>query len=492
MPIDPLNKPKQKGTGFTNLQSVLQANRPQKLAKTIGAGLQSGIQQSRGAVQSAKSQFGQQLGQNKLGEEGAESQKIQGILNKDPLSVSEEEEQYVGRIGQGYKGPMQLGQVSLSQADEAERLSKTPVGRSAALQKYIGRPGYSSGQRRLDELLLGRAGSEAFKQAKLGAAQVREEKSLAEKDAAEQARAEQLKNERLRSGAQTSVEQQATGLQTGLTQRQAETQQGVQNARNILSRAMAGESISASEQAKALSTLESLGVNINEALPVFAGMEAAQISNFMGAGPRAVTAEDVASEQERMKLARMSALGQKLGLTGEGQIKTLGEKQAYDPFALTDQTKTDLRRQAEDRLNTEQATPLAGVQANTFLANTARDVMLDLDKPNATVNDLYRSDAYKNLQGEDKDTVGSYQNQWRSYTGGKDPNSLSEAEVQQALKAATKAGLQKVMEKRQGMAGEYQRQATELKTRYSPRSIQQLLALTPKAMQMPGIKKGNR
>lgn len=160
---------KQKGTGFTNIGKIVQANQGNKLGSTVAGGVQNVAQQARQGVQQAGQQFQQQAQAGRL--DSAENQaRVQNVLT-DPLKASDEDvsafEQF--RSGQ-YGGPTSLQnaerlQSQVTQAQQLGQAANTAGGRQSLLQRFAGGPQYSAGQQRLDNLLLGATGGRQIAQA---------------------------------------------------------------------------------------------------------------------------------------------------------------------------------------------------------------------------------------------------------------------------------------------------------------------------------------
>ena len=216
MPINtPTRKPNQAGTGFTNLQRVLQANKANKLGATVGAGIQQAGQQAVGAIAQAGNQFKSETNKEKERQSGL-GQTVRGTLggdlqNVDDQTVSKFE---TARSGQS-KGPTGIiGQDKLAeQAREAQSLGQATGaegGRLGLLQRFVGGSNrYTGGQQRLDNLLLGQTGQKDLTQSRRGTfglnSQVTNQANAAREVGKElQSGAQNLKNETI-GQLQTSI-----------------------------------------------------------------------------------------------------------------------------------------------------------------------------------------------------------------------------------------------------------------------------------------------
>ena len=174
--LPPVIKPNQAGSGFTNLSRYLQANRSNKLGQTVASGVQQAGQQARGAVQQAGQQFQEKAGQERqrLGEQ---EQKAGQIIGAATGETGEEDVKTVQNVlGAEFKGPtgVQNAEEVRARVQEAGSLGRaggSEAGRFGLLQRYVGqgRPAYSAGQQRLDQMLLGQTGQQQLRQARAGA-----------------------------------------------------------------------------------------------------------------------------------------------------------------------------------------------------------------------------------------------------------------------------------------------------------------------------------
>ncbi len=165
-------QPKQQGTGFTNLKSVLNANKNNKLGQAIGTGVQNISNKTQGQTQQAQNQFAQQIGQSVQDiQKGTKVQ--QNLSDLDFSKDSEKASQNIQEVGgeeyanaaanlrKGYTGPQGLQNQDTLQA-QSQQLGQTAQGlmtsggRQAALQRFINvGPGYTQGKQQLDNMLLG-------------------------------------------------------------------------------------------------------------------------------------------------------------------------------------------------------------------------------------------------------------------------------------------------------------------------------------------------
>lgn len=169
------NSNKQPGTGFTNLQRILDANKNNKLGQAVG----SGIGQVGNAARSSINQAGQQF-QTKVGAEKGRLAGEESLANRVLGNVSAATDSDVTafetiRSGES-RGPKGLDNAEdiQSRAQGATQLGKqsgTQYGRQGLLQRFVGGPNYNAGQQRLDSVLLGQGqGANQLRQARQGVA----------------------------------------------------------------------------------------------------------------------------------------------------------------------------------------------------------------------------------------------------------------------------------------------------------------------------------
>lgn len=238
MPVPPItntaelsNKKKQtRGTGFTNINRVLDANRGagQKMGEQIGGGLNQQADSVRAGIESSQNQFNQekqqagqqaksavQAGQNLVKQAGEtddayQARIAQTNINNQPVNYSQ--------IGQElrdaqYKGPMALQNAGQLQAQSATtsalgRLAGNTGGQQQLLQTMVAKPGqYTRGQSALDSLLLGQDGQKAIQQGRQ-ATQGLQQKAF---------------------GAVDQAEAQAQALKSGISENKTKTLQALQN-----------------------------------------------------------------------------------------------------------------------------------------------------------------------------------------------------------------------------------------------------------------------
>lgn len=164
-------KPNQAGTGFTNIQRILQANRANRLGSAISGGVQKAGEAARGSISQAGQQFQTDVGKERQRQQ-QEEQKAQSVLGDVTKATDEDVARFEKIRNAQMLGPKGLSNAEQlkQQAEEAERLGMaggSQAGRFGLLQRYVGgNRQYTGGQQRLDSLLLGQTGSNQLRQAK--------------------------------------------------------------------------------------------------------------------------------------------------------------------------------------------------------------------------------------------------------------------------------------------------------------------------------------
>lgn len=161
------------GTGFANIQKYLGANRP----ASLGGAISNQVQQEAGNIRHDIGQKQQEF-QQAITPEQQRLQQGGGLITSainDPTKFIQDQKQLDEftklRTGQyGYdpekykRSAQEIGQET-QQLKDIGNLSRTSGGRFELLKRSIGAPNYTRGQQRFDELLLGAAPGQNYKQA---------------------------------------------------------------------------------------------------------------------------------------------------------------------------------------------------------------------------------------------------------------------------------------------------------------------------------------
>jgi len=154
-----------RGSGFTNINRVLQANTNNRLGQAVSQGVLGQSEQARQNIRGSASQFRDQANQGRLDTEANRAARS-NVLNKveqtqdTPPVVGEQEVGQFEKFRSGaYSGPQQLQnegelQAQTENAQALGRMTQTSGGRQGLLQRYAGGGQYNVGQQRIDNLLL--------------------------------------------------------------------------------------------------------------------------------------------------------------------------------------------------------------------------------------------------------------------------------------------------------------------------------------------------
>jgi hypothetical protein len=284
----PPNNRNLKGSGFVNLNRVLQANRGNKLGETVASGVQQVGQNIRQQTQQAQQSFQAEAEKNRLDNEQNKQERanILGRFNSQtnqqensdsnrPLSgnqanntqtpvsgvqvnaahpqsgftpVSDEEVNKFARFRSGaYSGPRELQDIDqlAGQAMDAEQvgqLTRSTGGRQELLRRFVGGQDYNQGKQMLDTTLLGLTGQKGLAQARRETRGLSEELARANESASQYA--QELANRANIFGQETREQLQQTRnpIMSGIEDRvktvqeqEAQKQERFQRVQDIIS-----------------------------------------------------------------------------------------------------------------------------------------------------------------------------------------------------------------------------------------------------------------
>lgn len=337
------NQPRQVGTGFTGVQRIAQANQGNRLNQTVGTGVQKVGQQATGAISGAQQQFQNQAKQTGLTSEQDVQNTQQGIQQvlADPTKANEAAIQQFAQYRSGqYGGPTNLANAEQlqQQAQQAQQLGQNVAsagGRTSLLQRFAAKPAqaYTTGQSRLDLALMGQGPQQDLARAQRATAGIGAQLDTAQQAAQSQAQEYQARAEGLKKFTEGKIGEQINPL-TG----ELESKAAAENKRlaGIRDRIKAGTATAEDFQAAGLSDLvgqETYGTDITGYV---------DLANPQGAASRA----NIASEQQRARLAALGKLGGMQDLS-----KEFSDVQAYDPskqFIGSDTAKKAVEQRRKD------------------------------------------------------------------------------------------------------------------------------------------------
>jgi hypothetical protein len=258
------NPNKQQGSGYTNIQQFVNANKGNQLGSAIGNNIQNTETSAQSNLANAQNQFqqqtqanqantqgNQQLAQNVLADPTAYAN-IAGATQNSPTNA-QAGQQFQSLLSGQYQGPTALTNASQLQnqaanvAQMGQALSSSG-GQQGLLQQLVGNPQYTQGESGLDTLLLGQSNSPALQAAKRNALTLQGQTNSAITGAAAQ-------------GQQNTAQAQQFG-----TALQNQLGQTVTNENNQLQQAATNDQNQRNQQYQsALADLQSGNVNQNEA-----------------------------------------------------------------------------------------------------------------------------------------------------------------------------------------------------------------------------------
>lgn len=336
-PTQPQNRPQ--GTGFTNLQSFIGANKNNQLGNAVGSGISNITGQAKTGLQQSQQQF--QQGVNQANQQTqSDVQAATGALNQinqqnqlDQQSGSYDVSQYLPqgtqqsfqRLGSAqYGGPTQLNinqplQSQISQAQALAQMAGSQNGSRGLLKTFVGGPNYTQGQQNLDSLLLGQTAAPQLAQAFRQGNNLQGQLQTAQSQAMTQAQAAQqgLQNAQQQvQGQAQQTEQQVQNQLNAQQQAQLAQQQALYN--NLTG------SVQNAQSTKQLGDLQNYFAG-NGGPSNLQFLNKQDVLNSIGPfNANAITTSTAATGQD---VARTNALQQLSGLLGK----------QYD-FGLTPQT----------------------------------------------------------------------------------------------------------------------------------------------------------
>lgn len=208
-PDDSANQNKQKGTGFTNIGNILNANQGagQKIGQSLGSSLTGQANSVKAGIDASQNQFNTQAGQakdnaNSAIQAGQQYVRAPGTDDATYLNNLNNADTDYSKIGQTINNATYNGPTNLANADQLNtqaanvsalgRLAGTSEGQSQLLRSQVAQKGnYSQGQNALDSLLLGAQGQQYVQQGRSDASQVGQAANTAAANAQAQATAAQ-------------------------------------------------------------------------------------------------------------------------------------------------------------------------------------------------------------------------------------------------------------------------------------------------------------
>lgn len=306
------NPNQQKGSGYTNIQKIVQANQGNRLGQAVGSGIQQAGQQTRSNLGQQQQQFQQQSAQNQANSAGNQqlvSNVLQNADQYDPTNQTnpnaQQTSQFQKLISGTYQGPQGLAntQQLQNQAQDVGQMAQslnTAGGRVGLLQRFVGNPQYTGGQQSLDTLLLGQGGGNQAALAQARKATAGLGSQIANASAGAQAQGQEQANAAKEYGQQVQNQfgQTVADINTGLAQKATDAQ-----------------ATQKTNYDKMVSDLKSGNINQTEANLLGIGQNQVVTSNLLSnmdkyitQNPLAASAQNVASGQDYAKINALRSL----------------------------------------------------------------------------------------------------------------------------------------------------------------------------------------
>lgn len=411
MAINNPNQPQQRklGTGFTNLQNIMQANTGNRLGQAVSSGIQQTGQQAQNVLKSGVEDFSKQSQENALGTQ-EQKKNVQDVLgNAGDVSDKNVSDFAKYRAGQ-YSGPTDIANISniQNQARQAQQQGQqvgTSGGRQTLLQQYAAAPGtsYNSGQQNLDTLLLGTTGGKQLQQARQAVSGLTNQVQNAQTTAQQQA--QQLQSQAQGFGKQ--VTGQVQGAQSAIYN---PAQQAAQQA-NVAEQ----QGSAAAEAARMAAQNNQLSADALNALGLQAGQRTygVNLGEYLGYNPQneQATAFNVMKQPEFQKYSNLQKL---MGQTpqaapqnpyeaGKATFNQEGAKQAISANQAKLAPLTEAIQKAQADLQKAQTVYQSGF-ANG-MGNTFRPLVMDAYDRLAKAQQ-----AYTNLDNQMSGTISATDN----------------------------------------------------------------------------------
>lgn len=328
IPVDPRSV-QPKGTGFTNIQRIVQANRPERLGQAVSSGVTKTVESANTELDKQKSNFAEHSQKNMIGTDQDKQFADQAINDPTMAGAAQRFEEY----RRGYQGPQGLQDTATlqSKGQQLGGISKAigqTGGQQALLQRFVGNPQYNQGQQRLDTMLLGQSGGGALKAARRDA--LNAQQNIGQTQTEAEIRAQNLVgqadtfNREIGQKLDTTQADQIAALQA----RAGEATAGAKTRRDVFNKIFSNpQEMTEAEITQAEDLFRELGLDPNAGTydlfnPANQGRYAGNVQD--------ANINQVANDQER---SRYEALNK---LAGRNAAVQLGKEDAYNQLAAFD------------------------------------------------------------------------------------------------------------------------------------------------------------
>lgn len=303
-----------KSGSYTNLQSYLSVNKDQagQLGQRIATNITTQANDAKAQLSSADEQFKNQVNQGSINNINTAKSDADNIV-KDAVTKNTVGNDQLGRFKElrdaSYKGPTSLLDNNelyqstankVNKANESSRLSATDDGRYTLLSQMFGRPNYSTGEKRLDNLLVSASdeGKAALKDASNSTLGLEDNFKALQDNAQTFANQRKQQTDEIRNYAKGLVDTEEQAFKDSITKRLNETNANNSALVNRLKQDVTDSELDAE-------TLEKLGLSEGT------NLYNVNLGDFLTSTGTNATKEQVATRDE---FARYNALAQLAGV----------------------------------------------------------------------------------------------------------------------------------------------------------------------------------
>lgn len=445
------NPNQQKGSGFTNIQSVLKANQGNQLGSAVGNNLQQTTSSAQQNLQNAQGQFNTDTQNNQANTQGNQ-QLAQNVLNDATSYVGSganagQGQQFQNLLSGQYQGPTGLNNVSQLQNQAANAAQQgqalgTAGGRIGLLQQMAGNQQYGAGAANLDNLLLGQSNDPSLQVAKRNALTLQGQVGSAVQGAAAQGQQNQSQAQQFGTALQNqlgnTVNTQNNTLQQNATNLQQDRNKQYTTA---ISDLQSGKITQDEANLLGLTQGENVYNVLNGAGSGGGGNSAA--AQFLQENPLAANVSNTASAQDYAKMQALQQLA--------GQYAPANTQSAFQNFQNPSQANQFQNSQAltGDQSGLQNAISATGAHYHGILD----PVQAQADYANQ-INNLWTNPANGTLGQRFNDVYNLTNGSATGYTQNSGGNHIQDDMAWAAQNAADKAsGLATVQNQLQGQYG---------------------------------------
>ena len=293
----PTGQAARQGSGFVNLQNIINANQNNNLGNTVSSDLNNYANQTQSGIQNAQNTFNTDANQynyNTSQNQATAQNDVNSILNSSSPTVSAQvQTDYSTWLNPTYGGPNSLTDVNAGLGNQVSDVnSLANGGNNALLQRFVGGANYTAGDQNLDNVLLNATGGPQVQNAENNARNVQNQYNQANNAAQNQAQTIQQQNQAFSGQLLGDLGSNFQNIY-GNAQNQAGTDTSQENQ---LIKDVQNNQLTSGD-------INTLGLNSGERL------YNANLGSYLNAtSPQTVTAQQAATPQELAQLQALSSL----------------------------------------------------------------------------------------------------------------------------------------------------------------------------------------